>query len=121
MKLSRREFLITGSVLAAAATLPSVYALNKDNIQRRYEDIKAFASEKMQNMDKYALAAIVPSIMIMLLLTHANELLSAFISLLIFPANKIIIGTIRIKMFSKISTEEIVIRRTASKSLFIFS
>ena len=30
-------------------------------------------------------------------------------------------GTKRIKMFSKISTEEIVIRRTASKSLFIFS
>ena len=91
MKLSRREFLITGSVLAAAATLPSVYALNKDNIQRRYEDIKAFASEKMQNMDKYALAAIVPSIMTMLLLTHANELLSAFISLLILLISILII------------------------------
>ena len=91
MKLSRREFLITGSVLAAAAALPSVYALNKDNIQRRYEDIKAFASEKMQNMDKYALAAMVPSIMTMLLLTHANELLSAFISLLILLISILII------------------------------
>ena len=91
MKLSRREFLITGSVLAAAAALPSIYALNKDNIERRYQDIKAFASEKMQNMDKYALAAIVPLIMTMLLLTHANELLSAFVSLLILLISILII------------------------------
>ena len=91
MKLSRREFLITGSVLAAAAALPSIYALNKDNIERRYQDIKAFASEKMQNMDKYALAAIVPSIMTMLLLTHVNELLSAFVSLLILLISILII------------------------------
>ena len=52
MKLSRREFLITGSVLAAAAALPSIYALNKDNIERRYQDIKAFASDKMKNMNR---------------------------------------------------------------------
>ncbi len=83
MKLSRREFLITGSVLAAAAALPSVYALNKDNIERRYQDIKAFASDKMKNMDKYALAAIVPSVMAMLLFTYANELTSVLISLII--------------------------------------
>ena len=83
MKLSRREFLITGSVLAAAAALPSVYALNKDNIERRYQDIKAFASDKMKNMDKYALAAIVPSVMAMLLFTYANELMSVLISLII--------------------------------------
>ena len=83
MKLSRREFLITGSVLAAAAALPSVYALNKDNIERRYQDIKAFASDKMKNMDKYALAAIVPSVIAMLLFTYANELMSVLISLII--------------------------------------
>ncbi len=83
MKLSRREFLITGSVLAAAAALPSVYALNKDNIEHRYQDIKAFASDKMKNMDKYALAAIVPSVMAMLLFTYANELMSVLISLII--------------------------------------
>ena len=83
MKLPRREFLITGSVLAAAAALPSVYALNKDNIERRYQDIKAFASDKMKNMDKYALAAIVPSVMAMLLFTYANELMSVLISLII--------------------------------------
>ena len=83
MKLSRREFLITGSVLAAAAALPSIYALNKDNIERRYQDIKAFASDKMKNMDKYALAAIVPSVMAMLLFTYANELMSVLISLII--------------------------------------
>ena len=83
MKLSRREFLITGSVLAAAAALPSVYALNRDNIERRYQDIKAFASDKMKNMDKYALAAIVPSVIAMLLFTYANELMSVLISLII--------------------------------------
>tara|TARA_A100001015_G_scaffold316244_1_gene430020 strand:- start:1750 stop:2028 length:279 start_codon:yes stop_codon:yes gene_type:complete len=91
MKLSRREFLITGTVLAAAAAIPSVYAINKDNIERRYEDIKAFASDKMKNMDKYALSAAVPSIIMMLLLTHANELLSAFISLLILLISILII------------------------------
>ena len=91
MKLSRREFLITGTVLAAAAAIPSVYAINKDDIERRYEDIKAFASDKMKNMDKYALSAAVPSIIMMLLLTHANELLSAFISLLILLISILII------------------------------
>ena len=91
MKLSRREFLVTGTVLAAAAAIPSVYAINKDNIERRYEDIKAFASDKMKNMDKYALSAAVPSIIMMLLLTHANELLSAFISLLILLISILII------------------------------
>lgn len=91
MKLSRREFLVTGTVLAAAAAIPSVYAINKDNIERRYEDIKAFASDKMKNMDKYALSAAVPSIIMMLLLTHANELLSALISLLILLISILII------------------------------
>ena len=91
MKLSRREFLVTGTLLAAAAAIPSVYAINKDNIERRYEDIKAFASDKMKNMDKYALSAAVPSIIMMLLLTHANELLSALISLLILLISILII------------------------------
>lgn len=91
MKLSRRKFLITGTVLAAAAAIPSVYAINKDNIERRYEDIKAFASDKMKNMDKYALAATVPSIITMLLLSHAYELMSIFVSLLILLISVLII------------------------------
>lgn len=91
MKLSRREFIITSSAVTAALAVPGALMLNRENIKQRYEDMKAFASDKIKNLDKYALAAIAPSILTMLLYSYANEIISVFISLLLLFLSFLII------------------------------
>ena len=90
MELTRRQFIITSSSVSAAITLPGIFISSAEEVRYKFNEFKDFTSEQLQDIDKYVLSSIIPSLMSMLFLAYAFDMLSLFSSLLIIVLSLIL-------------------------------
>lgn len=83
MELTRRQFMIYSSTAAAVMAFPSVYVASAKKLKEDYHDFKDFTFEQIEQLDKYVMSSLLPSITMMLLLAYTLEMQSLFAMLLI--------------------------------------
>tara|TARA_B100000768_G_C11044708_1_gene275761 strand:- start:271 stop:549 length:279 start_codon:yes stop_codon:yes gene_type:complete len=91
MELTRRQFIISSSAVASAITLPHIFISSIDEINYKFSEFKDFTFEQVQDLDKYVLSSIIPSLMSMLIIAYTLELLTIFSSLLILLLSLIVL------------------------------
>lgn len=91
MKLTRREFIINSSITAVALSLPASYMSANTEIKNRFNDFKNFTYKQVEELDKYVLASVIPSIISMFFLAYSLDLFSLFSSLLIIIMSIVIL------------------------------
>ena len=86
MTLTRRQFLINGSIAltatASALVMPSILKSSKAHIVNKYNQWKGFPDQLTCDLDKYDINFILPSLFSMLLFTNLIDF-SQIIALII--------------------------------------
>jgi hypothetical protein len=86
MTLTRRQFLINGSIALTATTtamvIPSILKPSKAYVVNKYNQWKGFPDKLAYNLDKYDMNFILPSLFSMLLFTNLIDF-SQIIALII--------------------------------------
>ena len=75
--------MIYSSTAAAVMAFPSVYVTSAKKLKEDYYDFKDFTFEQIEQLDKYVMSSLLPSITMMLLLAYTLEMQSLFAMLLI--------------------------------------
>ena len=83
MELTRRQFMIYSSTAAAVSAFPAVYVALAKKLKEDYYDFKNFTFEQIEQLDKYVMSSLLPSITMMLLLAYTLEMQALFTVLLI--------------------------------------
>ena len=91
MELTRRQFIIRASTAAAAMTLPATYISANKEIKQQLSNFKNFTSRQIEELDKYVIASVIPSIVTMLFLAYTLEMFSLVSSLVIILLSLILL------------------------------
>ena len=91
MELTRRQFIISASTAAAAMTLPATYISANKEIKQQFSNFKNFTSRQIEELDKYVIASVIPSIVTMLFLAYTLEMFSLVSSLVIILLSLILL------------------------------
>jgi hypothetical protein len=83
MELTRRQFMIYSSTATVVSAFPAVYVALAKNLKEDYYDFKNFTFEQIEQLDKYVMSSLLPSITMMLLLAYTLEMQALFAVLLI--------------------------------------
>jgi len=91
MDLTRRQFIISASAVAAALALPATYLSQNEEIRQQFNKFTNFTSKQIEELDKYKIASVIPSIVTMLFLAYTLEMFSLASSLIIILISLIIL------------------------------
>ena len=91
MELTRRQFIISASTAPAAMTLPATYISANKEIRQQFSNFKSFTSRQIEELDKYVIASVIPSIFTMLFLAYTLEMFSLVSSLVIILLSLILL------------------------------
>lgn len=91
MELTRRQFIISASTAAAAVALPATYVSASREIKQQFNKFTDFTSKQIEELDKYVVASLIPSIVSMLFLAHTLEMFSLVSSLIIILLSLILL------------------------------
>tara|TARA_B100001093_G_scaffold398327_1_gene385665 strand:- start:707 stop:985 length:279 start_codon:yes stop_codon:yes gene_type:complete len=91
MELTRRQFIIKVSTAAAVMTLPATYVSANKEIRQQLSNFKNFTSRQIEELDKYVIASVIPSIVTMLFLAYTLEMFSLISSLIIILLSLILL------------------------------
>lgn len=91
MELTRRQFIVSASTAVAAVALPATYVSATREIKQQFNKFTDFTSKQIEELDKYVVASVIPSIVSMLFLAYTLEMFSLVSSLIIILLSLILL------------------------------